>query len=550
MENKGTIEYLAYLLDKAKKGGQEKAIVFIGAGVSVSAGIPLTKVIVRHIRLKFIKNPIIRGLLDSGEDDYYSLMGALTADERRDLFHFYVTRDKVKLNIANVYLAQLLKLGYVDYIVTVNFDDLILKACTLYNFLPPVYDFSNIKTITTTDIRTGSVLYLHGQYFGQWLLNNKDELDKVEKEILSLFNAIKTRRTWVILGYSGSDEIFEVIKSLGSFSNELFWVNKKLNPEYDKHVIDFLEIPTTNAHRIEGHYADTFFLKLHAELQKLDEHLSPPNIFYKPFTHVKSIMQNVSEVDSTDDLSKQVTEMVQLCNARIDNAINQIENIDSIETLKQTIIDAILSGDFSDELANHFSETIAKNNYVEVNKQLGWYFHKWGIKLYDLATEKGSEELYIGSINKLQQAVKLNAEDYSVYSNWGNVLLGLGKLKEDKKLISESFEKYKTASEIDPQAAVIYSNWVSAILDMYHFTNEVKYLDEALINGKKAVELGGSSYNLACVYALKKENDSALMYLKESLINSQITIEHIEQDDDWSELRNKKEFKELIDKHK
>ncbi|KUY15774.1 hypothetical protein BAZ12_07435 [Elizabethkingia miricola] len=59
--NKNSIEYLAYLLDKAKKEeGKEKAIIFLGAGTSVSAGIPLTNVIVRHIRLKFKNNPIIR----------------------------------------------------------------------------------------------------------------------------------------------------------------------------------------------------------------------------------------------------------------------------------------------------------------------------------------------------------------------------------------------------------------------------------------------------------------------------------------------------------
>ncbi|MGL4631249.1 MAG: SIR2 family protein [Leadbetterella sp.] len=163
-------------------------------------------------------------------------MGALTADERRDLFHFYVTRKRVKLNIANIYLAQLLHEGYIDYIVTVNFDDLILKACTLYNFLPPVYDLSNIQTTTTTDIRTGSVIYLHGQYFGQWLLNKKTELEKVKNEVLGLFNSIKTRRTWIVVGYSGNDGIFDKIKQLGSFSNDLFWVKKEFLPIKDSHV--------------------------------------------------------------------------------------------------------------------------------------------------------------------------------------------------------------------------------------------------------------------------------------------------------------------------
>ena len=54
MNQKEHIEYVAYRLYEAKKRGQDKAIVFIGAGVSVSAGIPLTPIIVRHIKLKFL----------------------------------------------------------------------------------------------------------------------------------------------------------------------------------------------------------------------------------------------------------------------------------------------------------------------------------------------------------------------------------------------------------------------------------------------------------------------------------------------------------------
>jgi len=392
--NKNTIEYLAYLLDKAKTEGKDKAIVFLGAGASVSAGIPLTNVIVRHIKLKFRKNYLIREYVLNGITDYYELMGALTADERRDLFHYYVTREKVKLNMANIYLAQLLKEGYIDYIVTVNFDDLILKACTLFNFLPPVYDVSNIKTITTTDIRTGSVIYLHGQYFGQWLLNNKEELKKVENEVLGFFNTIKTRRTWVVVGYSGNDGIFEKIKSLGSFSNEFFWVKKKLNPKGDEHVISFLETPNNNVRSIEGFYADTFFLKLHTELTKLDESLNPPDIFYKPFTHVKSMIQNVNEIKNEDELNKQVKNIIEICNERVDKAIEQFENEDSIEDFKQKVIDAILKNEFSKEQAQKFKNTIEEKGFINAKETLSWYYNNWGSTLSDLAKLNSDEKLY------------------------------------------------------------------------------------------------------------------------------------------------------------
>lgn len=537
MTNKNSIEYLAYLLDKAKTNLKDKAIIFLGAGTSVSAGIPLTNVIVRHIRLKFYKNPLVKSHVINGKSDYYDLMALLTADERRDLFHFYVTREKVKLNVANVYLAQLLKEGYIDYIVTVNFDDLILKACTLFNFLPPVYDISNIKTITTTDIRTSSVIYLHGQYFGQWLLNNKEELNKVENEVLSFFNSIKTRRTWIIVGYSGNDGIFNKIKSLGSFSNELFWVKKEFDSEHDKHVLEFLNMPNINANSIEGYYADSFFLKLHAELSILDNKLSPPDVFYKPFTYLKSVMNNVSEINDNDELNKNVKSIIDNCNSRINKAISTYENDQTPEGFNQIVIDAILKKQFDDKTAFEFLDVSEKNNFTTANIILSKYFNDWGSTNTRIGKDKNDEKFYYDAIEKFKKANELNPDDDIVYSNWGLTLLELAELKKeenlykesiaklekavslnpknnyayfnygialhfyaklvsDEDLFKESFEKYKKATELDPKNASAYINWGNSISELGLLLEDEKLFIESIEKFKKAIELKPEDYNI------------------------------------------------------
>jgi tetratricopeptide (TPR) repeat protein len=590
--NKNTIEYLAYLLNKAhKEKGREKAIVFLGAGTSVSAGIPLTNVIVRHIKKKCRENPIIKEFTKKGEDDYYKLMGALTADERRDLFHFYVTRKRVKLNITNIYLAQLLKLGYVDYIVTVNFDDLILRACTLYNFLPPVYDISNIKTITTTDIRKNSVIYLHGQYFGQWLLNNPDELQKVEDEVLRLFNAIKTRRTWIIVGYSGNDGIFDKIKSLGSFSSELFWVKKKLDEKYDEKVINFLQTENLNANKIEGYYADSFFLKLYTELSKLDEDLKAPEIISKPFTFVKSVLQSINEIKENDELNDNVKKMLRNCNERIDKAIAVYENEGTEENLKQRIFDAILKQDFNRDEILSFENEVSQKNYQNVVEQLSWYYNDWGNTLLDLARVKNDEVLFKESFEKYQKASELYHKNSHIFFNWGNALLDLARIKNDEVLYRESFEKYKRATEVnihdadafynwgsalldlakkendevlfmdsfekfkkasklDPENANIYINWGSALLKAGALLNNTTYYDKALEIAKKGYQLNGNPYNIACAYALSFNKEKAFKYLKETLDKELIAIEHINQDNDWDVFRNDEDFVNLINQYK
>lgn len=493
--NKNTIEYLAYLLDEARnQEGKEKAIVFLGAGVSVSAGIPLTGTIVEDIKEKFGINPIIKECINNKNDDYYSLMGALTADERRDLFHFYVTRDEVKLNLANIYLAQLLKLGYVDYIVTVNFDDLILKACTLFNFLPPVYDISNIKTITTTDIRKGSVIYLHGQYFGQWLLNNPDELKKVEDEVLQLFNAIKTRRTWIVVGYSGNDGIFEKIKSLGSFSSELFWIKNKFS-EGDETVIEFIETPNINAHKIEGYYADSFFLKLHAELSKLNKNLEAPEIISRPFTFVKSVLQSINEIKEDDELNDNVKKMVISCNERIDKAIAEYEDEETEENLKQRILDAILKEDFSEEMALSFENEAKQKNYKNVS-ELSSYYNDWGVYLLRLARQQNDEGLFKESIEKYKKASRLDPKNSSVFYNWGNVLFNLSNNNNDEILLKESIEKYKKASELDPKNSSIFNIWGMALQNLARNENSEILFKESIERFKKASELDSKNASI------------------------------------------------------
>ncbi|RTZ50298.1 hypothetical protein EJ377_10620 [Chryseobacterium arthrosphaerae] len=55
MENQRTIEDIAYLIKQAKEKKDNKPIVFLGAGASASAGIPLVKDIINDI-LELHKN--------------------------------------------------------------------------------------------------------------------------------------------------------------------------------------------------------------------------------------------------------------------------------------------------------------------------------------------------------------------------------------------------------------------------------------------------------------------------------------------------------------
>lgn len=215
-----TIDELAYLI----KNSKEKPIVFLGAGASKSGRIPLASDIVKDILKNFKDNPTVK---KDTNNTYTSLMNCLLPDERNTLLKLYI--DKAKINVTHIYLAQLINKGFIDYVLTVNFDNLMLRALALYNIYPPTYDMAILKDLTTSTFHKKSVVYLHGQHHGLWLLNTDEEMKKVKEVIPPILNSIKDR-PWIFIGYSGNDPIFQHVKSLGRFDKGLFWVGYKDNP--------------------------------------------------------------------------------------------------------------------------------------------------------------------------------------------------------------------------------------------------------------------------------------------------------------------------------
>ena len=143
-------------------------------------------------------------------------MGCLQPYDRDELLKGYI--DNAKINVTHIYLAQLLFNGYVDYVLTVNFDNLMLRALSLFNVFPSTYDMAILKDLTTTKFKEKSIVYLHGQHHGVWLLNTDEEMKKVSTTVPRIFDSIKNKRPWVFIGYSGKDQRRERKRTLLSTS--------------------------------------------------------------------------------------------------------------------------------------------------------------------------------------------------------------------------------------------------------------------------------------------------------------------------------------------
>ena len=460
------IEHLAYLLKQAKVNNQPQPIFFLGAGASRSGSIPLAGEIIKQILNDYSDNPFIKELPDK-EKTYSKLMDCLLPAQRDELLKGYI--NEAKINVTHIYLAQALKEGFVDYVLTVNFDNLILRALALYNIFPATYDMAILKDLTTTTFKEKSVVYLHGQHHGLWLLNTPEELDKVKTIVPRIFDTIKNRRPWVFIGYSGEDPVFEHIRNLGRFDNGLYWVTYNDNSP-NENVQKLLSAPNTNAFLIKGYDSDSFMLKLNTELG-----LGQPSIVDKPFTALREMLNEIVDIDDKES-SKGVKERLEVSKRQVYEAIQQHElgivestkNLKEnaeIDLLKKEIINLIISEKYEEKVISDIELKVKGISDENLQSLLSGLYSNWGIYLGNLAKAKEgkeAEELYLQSFEKYQKAIEIKPDKQAAFYNWGIYLGNLAKTKEGKEaeeLYHQSFEKFQKAIEIKPDKYEAFYNW-------------------------------------------------------------------------------------------
>lgn len=642
-----TIEELAYFIKQAKDNSHSP-IFFLGAGASKTSGIPLAGEIVTDILENHSDNPRIKNL-KADEKTYPKLMECLGSDGQNKLLKGYI--DASKINVTHIYLAQLIKEGYVDYVLTVNFDNLMLKALALFNEFPSTYDMAILKDLTTTTFKEKSVVYLHGQHHGLWLLNTADEMAKVKEIIPPILHSIKDQRPWVFIGYSGSDPIFEHIKSLGRFDNGLYWVAHYDEKPCEAVCNGLLKKSNTNAFVIEGYDADSFMLKLNSELG-----LPQPEIIEKPFSSIRSLLDNIVDIDDKEHF-KGVKQRLETAKTRVDEAIQQFEQ-GKIETaakiqansesdlLQKEIIDLIIKDDYQQDKIDQIVVKAAALNNAEINNLIASLYYNWGIDLGSLAETKSGDEagaLYQQACDKCHKVIEIKPDNHEAFNNWGvylgdlaetqsddqsdashrqafdkfhkaieikqnyhdaffNWATALGQLAKTKSgnkaealyrqafekysktieikpdfheafynwgidlgslaktksgdeteaLYRQAFEKYRKAIEIKPDNHRAFSGWGTDLLNLAKTQSGDKaeaLYNQALGKLKTVVELGGSCYNLACVYALKQDKEKALLYLNRSLENKEQSLEFIMADTDWAGYLDDEDFKAVVNRY-
>ena len=214
------------------------------------------------------------------------------------------------------------------------------------------------------------------------------------------------------------------------------------------------------------------------------------------------------------------------------------------------------SGSEAEELYKEACEKYNKATTYKQNYHKAYY--NWGSVLGDLAqTKSGSEaeELYKEACEKYNKATQYKPDFYEAYNNWGSALRELAQTKsgnEAEELYTEAFEKYKLATTYKKDKHEAYYNWGITLVERAKTKSgsEAEELHkEAFKKYNLALKYGGGAYNLACLYAIRNQKAEALKYLERTLSRKEITVDFVEQDEDWKNLRNDPDFQHLLSRY-
>lgn len=263
-------------LAESLKAANGQCVFLIGAGFSHSAGIPLAGALVEEIKRTF---PLS---YDRAETKSYNhVMGELTPQQRIQLLSQYI--ECAKVNWAHIALAALFEQDKIDRILTVNFDPLILKACSMVGEFPAVYDLATASEFKSNRIAPKSVFYLNGQHTGFSMLNSEEELEEHKERLREIVNQTGVSRIWVVVGYSGdADPLSEILAEVAerSFDNGLYWVGHSNEPS--ERQLNLLKHP--NAYYIGNQDADKFADELAKEMECF-----PPDVLVRPFDYIENL---------------------------------------------------------------------------------------------------------------------------------------------------------------------------------------------------------------------------------------------------------------------
>jgi hypothetical protein len=481
------VETLALAMRNAKDAGKPFAVL-MGAGCSYKAGIPLADGLLKLLNDSH-HGARLRGKLGCDTlvgQDYGAVMGKMPIAERKAFFDPILK--KAGVNWGHIALAGMMKADFVGRVLTFNFDGILARACGINGLYPAVYDFGVAPSKNLAHLVMPSIIHLHGQGHGAVMKNSGEETEKHATEIAPLLKGTLDDFGILVIGYSGdSDKVFPKLVESYNNQQQLWWCEHK-DIDQSNTVKTLLDKSQDSAEYLKGVDFDAFMIDLAQELKCF-----PPTHFTDPAQHllddIAPILPPPEELQSAKGLLEDIKQKLEKW--RIDPS-----NIES-----------------------RLRILVMKAEYEAA------------IALRNSAKSEGE---------KLQIAC--------AYAMLGEKLSNLAEQKQDPVLYRESIARYEDALTFTPNYYDVLWNMTAALLYLYQLTRDKNLIMQAETSAKAAQAINGKgSYNVACVLALKGEEDNCRAELLRCKADGTLPdTQHLACDKDMEAYRDRDWFKELL----
>jgi tetratricopeptide (TPR) repeat protein len=520
-EVKDLIKDLLKSVGEPEQRSWGRAVFWIGAGCSRSAGIPLAGEIAQQCVIK-LANKYSLGKMDTkdplkalnwlhenervnknwyldGKPKWGQLYGHIfeeelkSINEQREIILGSISQGEDKINWAHLCLGELVKRGYIHTVLTTNFDQLVLEGIIRTGILPVIAD--GIESLNRIDSvpKTPQVVHLHGSMHTYNMRNSTADVRETQQLALEsmLHKLLRDCDLLVVIGYAGGEEgvmrvLLEVTESLPNLV--IYWIMHEGNPDSLSEEAGKLLGLGHNKFFIPNSDADTLFAQVMEELG-----IGIPEWMDNPTTNLVGQSKKFasSENDDIEIKIKRYQEKVQ-------------------ELSRQWTATPVQSSDLLDKIATLRLEGNHEEALDELRKMEGTENPEvWRMRAdsaYELGQLPLDDELLKESITAWRHVLgaikRVEAPDrwYDVQRGLGSALLALSESNEtDVESLKAAISGLRVALEIRKHPPEDWNerlDWAdvqdklgSACLKLGELEENTKYVKEAVKAHRAALQV-------------------------------------------------------------
>lgn len=373
----GSVADIADAIQLAREPGRLGRVVFlIGAGCSITAGVPgapaIARRMTRDVAQKLCdckpdatdedcyRSLVTRGKLlpprvdgdappaAEGVIDWYHVYDQMferhyaSRDETRELFSSLIDETGSAINWAHLCLGELVARKLVSTVITTNFDQLALAGMIQAGVIPVVCD--GIESLNRIDSspQHPQLIELHGSRHSYVLRNRPEDVADVGDRSIAvgvIQSLMRDAKAFIVIGYEGREKgvMDLLIDAAKNFDDKkLYWVLYSSNPkDLSDKAARFLAT-TRNGGLLIGQDADAFFLDLCRELR-----VGAPTAISDPLKASRRAMQQISGSKiGLDDIRSEIDK----ANERLAAAQAALEKHDGENNMASKIRELRLAG--------------------------------------------------------------------------------------------------------------------------------------------------------------------------------------------------------------